>query len=159
RWNGTRWVQDDTLRVFDLARSICRTASTELVSADGKTSIRLASKSTSVAVERLAAADRRHAATVDQWDNDPWLLNTPLGTIDLRTGCLRDHQPLDYITKITAVGPKGPCPRWLRFLGRITGGNQDLIRFLQRMVGYALTGSTQEQALFFLYGTGANGKS
>ena len=110
-------------------------------------------------MERLAEADRRHAATASQWDSDPWLLNTPTGTVDLLTGDLRRHRREDYITKVTAAGPGGSCPLWLIFLERVTNGDSDLQSFLQRMVGYALTGSTREQALFFLYGTGANGKS
>jgi putative DNA primase/helicase len=158
-WSGTRWVEDDTLRVCDLARGICRAASAECGDNEKAIAARLASKGTSAAIERLAAADRRHAATVAEWDTDPWLLNTPSGTIDLRTGGLQRHRRTDYITKSTAVGPAGNCPLWLRFLRRITGDDADLYSFLQRMVGYALTGCTSEHALFFLYGTGANGKS
>src|SRR6185312_13605294 len=110
-------------------------------------------------VERLAAADRRHAATVEQWDSDPWLLNTPTGTIDLRSGTSRTHRCADYLTKVTADGPDGSCPLWMRFLDRVTHGDCEMQGFLQRMIGYCLTGSTREHALFFLYGTGANGKS
>jgi putative DNA primase/helicase len=159
RWDGTRWVEDDTLHAFDLARRICRTASTEHGDAETAAAAKLASKSTVAAVERLAAADRRHAATVSQWDTDLWLLNTPTGTVDLRTGEIHEHRRAEYITKSTVAGPGGDCPLWLRFLDRITGSNSELQSFLQRMSGYALTGSTREHALFFLYGTGANGKS
>jgi len=159
RWDGMRWVDDDTLHVFDLARHICREASAECGDSERTIASKLASKVTSAAIERLAAADRRHAATVGQWDSDPWLLNTPTGTIDLRTGDSREHRRSEHITKITAVGPGGECPLWLRFLRRVTGGDSELQSFLQRMIGYALTGSTREHALFFLYGTGANGKS
>jgi putative DNA primase/helicase len=63
------------------------------------------------------------------------------------------------MTKITAVGPRGDCPRFLAFLNRITGGDAALVSYLQRVLGYALTGVTREHALFFAYGTGANGKS
>jgi len=111
------------------------------------------------AVERLSRADRRIAATVDQWDNDPWLLNTPRGVVDLRTGRTRPHRAEEYVTKITAVSPEGHCPDFLAFLGRITSGDEELIAYLRRVLGYALTGLTREHALFFGYGTGANGKS
>jgi putative DNA primase/helicase len=158
-WDGMRWVDDDTLHVFDLARGVCRAASAECNDTERATAVKVASKATSAAVERLAAADRKHAAKVEQWDADAWLLNTPRGTVDLRTGDIRQHRRGDYITKITSAGPGGDCPLWLRFLDRITGGNSDLVSFLQRMIGYALTGCTREHALFFLYGTGANGKS
>jgi putative DNA primase/helicase len=107
----------------------------------------------------LARSDRRLAATVDQWDADPWQLNTPHGVVDLTTGQARPHIPEDYFTKITAVGPRGDCPQFLAFLSRIAGGDSDLIGYLQRVLGYGLTGLTREHALFFGYGTGANGKS
>ena len=79
--------------------------------------------------------------------------------IDLRTGSLRPHSPLDYTTKMTAVGPGGDCPRFLAFLTTITDGNAEQIAYLRRVLGYRLTGLTREHALFFGYGTGANGKS
>jgi putative DNA primase/helicase len=155
-WDGTVWRFDETLRAFDLSRTICRQASAECNKP--KIAAAIASAKTVAAVERLAKADRRHAATVDQWDADPWSLNTPGGVIDLRTGNSRPHRPDDHTTKITACAPGGDCPLWHRFLARITGGDGELHDFLQRVAGYALTGSTREHALFFGYGTGANGK-
>jgi putative DNA primase/helicase len=156
-WTGTYWRRDDTLLAFDRVRSVRRAATARAESA--KTKRDLARAQTVAAVERLAKADRRLAATVDQWDADPWLLNTPEGTVELRTGKLRSHRRDEYITKITAVPPKrGRRRRWLAFLRRIMDGDRELIQYLQRVVGYALTGSTREHALFFCYGTGANGK-
>jgi len=93
------------------------------------------------------------------WDADSMLLGTPGGTVNLRTGQLEQANPNHYITKITAVAPGGDCPTWRKFLDRITEGNVDLQSYLQRVVGYSLTGSTKEHVFFFLYGTGANGKS
>ena len=110
-------------------------------------------------MERLARADRRIAATIDQWDADPWLMNTPDGIVDLKTGSVRPHRAEDFITKITAVGPGGACERFLAFLDRIAGGDHELVAYLARVFGYGLTGLTREHALFFGYGTGANGKS
>jgi putative DNA primase/helicase len=111
------------------------------------------------AVERLARSDRRIAATIDQWDADPWLLNTPAGMIDLRTGTMRAQRAGDYMTKLTAIGPRGDCPLFLGFLDRITGSDPELVAYFRRVLGYALTGATRDHALFFGYGTGANGKS
>jgi putative DNA primase/helicase len=156
QWDGTRWRFDDTLHAYDLARRICREAAAEC---NNKLSVAIASAKTVAAVERLARADRRIAATVDQWDVDHWLLNTPDGTIDLRTGRSRPHLADDYMTKIVAARPGGDCPRFLRFLDRIAGGDSALVAYVQRVLGYALTGLTSEHALFFAYGTGANGKS
>lgn len=157
RWTGTHWELDDTLLAFDLSRGICREAASECNKP--KTASILASAKTVAAVERLAKADRRLAATVDQWDSDQWLLNTPDGVIDLRTGRTRPHDPGDHLTKITAASPGGDCPTWKTFLDRVTAGDTDLQSFIQRMFGYALTGDTSAHALFFMYGTGANGKS
>jgi putative DNA primase/helicase len=110
------------------------------------------------AIERLARGDHRHAARPEQWDADIYSLNTPGGAIDLRTGEKRKHRPEDYMIKMAAVAPGGDCPRWRQFLGEITNGDTALQQFLQRMAGYSLTGDVSEEALFFLYGTGGNGK-
>ncbi len=158
-WDGARWREDDTLAVFDLCRTICRRASAECGDAKERAAMKIAAAQTVAAIERLARADRRHAALVEQWDADPWLLNTPGGTVDLRTGEILKHRRADHITKITGAPPSGECPLWLSFLDRVTGGDSQLQSFLRRVVGYALTGSTSENALFFLYGSGANGKS
>ena len=155
-WDGTRWKFEDTLKAFDLARAVAREFANACSKPNSKPKIASAAKV--AAIEKLARADRRHAATVDQWDADPWLLNTPDGIIDLRTGNTVSHDPERYMTKITAVAPDGDCPLWRKFLSEITGGDADLQAFLQRISGYALTGSIQEHALFFFYGTGGNGK-
>jgi putative DNA primase/helicase len=157
RWNGAGWAADDTLQVFDLARQGCRDAAAECN--ERRTAVALASAKTVAAVERLARFDRCLAATADQWDRDPYLLNAPDGVIDLRSGQVRPHSPRDYMTKIAAVGPRGDCPRWLAFLNRIFAGNSDLIAYMRRVLGYGLTGLTTEHAQFFAFGTGANGKS
>lgn len=156
-WDGHRWRTEDTLAATDLIRCVCRHAA---VHADNpKIAAKLATSGTVGGVERLARADRRHAATTAEWDADPWLLNTPGGVVDLKTGRQRSHDRADRMTKITTATPSGDCPIWRQFLAEVTGGDADLQAYLQRMAGYTLTGSTQEHALLFLYGTGANGKS
>jgi putative DNA primase/helicase len=156
-WTGAVWERDDTLLAFDLSRAVCREAAAACN--DPRIASAIASAKTVAAVERLARADRRLAATVDQWDADPWALNTPGGVIDLATGQLRQHRSDDYLTRMTAVSPGGSCPAFLRFLDRIAAGDTELAAYLQRVIGYSLTGLTREHALFFAYGTGANGKS
>ena len=96
-----------------------------------------------------------------QTDIDGMLLNTPTGIFDLREGVLRPHDPEAYITKIAHVeyDPTATCPTWERFLGEIFGGDTDLIIYVQRAVGYSMTASTVEQCVFFLHGSGSNGKS
>ena len=155
-WNGQRWEDDQTLLAFDRARQICRTIARGCYEDDMARA--MASAAGVAAVERLAKSDRRLAATPEQWDAAPWLLNTPGGIVDLRTGKLHPHDPAAFMTKITKATPGGECPLWLVFLDRITGGDAELAGFIQRVAGLALTGITRDHALFFGYGTGSNGK-
>jgi putative DNA primase/helicase len=160
RWfhfDGSRWRPDDTLLAFDLARRVCRRAAAECNKP--KVAKLIASAKTTAAVERLAKADRRLAATIDQWDADPWLLNTPGGVVELRTGRMRPHRRENYLTKITAAAPGGAWPVWRAHLLRIMAGDAEMVAYLQRVFGYSLTGSTREHALFFGFGVGANGKT
>ena len=156
-WTGKRWQTEETLAAPHLMRQICREAS--LKADSHRTAAKLASSGTVAGLERLARSDRRHAATAEEWDADPWLLNTPGGVIDLTSGRIRPHDREDRMTKISTATPRGDCPIWRKFLNEVTSGDQALQAYLARMAGYALTGSTREHALFFLYGTGANGKS
>jgi len=86
--NGKVWQQDGTLHAYDEARKICRAASAECNGTEAEKK-GLASAKTVAAVVSLARSDRRMAATIDQWDADPWVLNTPDGVIDLRTGKMK----------------------------------------------------------------------
>ena len=155
-WTGTHWKKDETLSGFDHATHVCTEAAKECQNAKVATSI--ANARTVRAVETIARAHRAHAATVDQWDRDEWLLNTPQCVIDLRTGATLPHDSALHMSKITAVAPGGNCPRWMRFLNEITRQDKELQAYLQRVAGYALTGSIREHAMFFGYGTGRNGK-
>ena len=165
RWlhyDGTRWAQDDTLHAFDRARAICRETALEC----DKPASAVASAATVAAVERLAKADRRLAATATQWDANDWLLNAgnsdTAATFDLRTGNSRAPDPLDYITKKTACrcAPLGTSHHlWTSFIDRVTDGHVELQSFLQRYIGYCCSGLTSEHVFVFAYGTGANGKS
>src|SRR5262249_35114863 len=143
--------------VYELARPICREAASRCKK--DKEARAIASATTIAAVERIARGDRRHQATVDQWDADLMLLNTPDGVDDLRTGTMRPHQARLPQTKMTAVAPSGECPRWRQFLREVTQEDKPLQEFLARIAGYALTGETREHAMFFFHGPGGNGKS
>jgi putative DNA primase/helicase len=155
-WNGVYWKQDGTGRAFHWARELARRLAEDQ---DGKTRYIASKTSFAAGVERFAKHDPKIAVTSDYWDRDPWLLGTPAGTVDLRTGALRPASPDDGITKTTAVTPSGgDCPQWLKFLNEATGEDKGLIRFLQQWCGYCLTGITREHALLFVYGDGGNGK-
>lgn len=96
-----------------------------------------------------------------QFDSERMLLNTSTGTIDLQNRVTKKHDKNDYITKICGVklAETDDCPRWKSFLTEIFNGDENLIHYVQKAVGYTLTGSTVEECIFFLYGTGRNGKS
>jgi putative DNA primase/helicase len=158
-YDGRRWQVDEKKKVFTLSRRLIREAS-HLVNKPAEAK-RLASNKTNMAVVSLAMADEKIAAGAEQWDADPWLLNTPEGVVDLRTGKMRRHAPKDYMTKMTAVAPDAarPTPLWREFLDKVTNADRDFHSYLMRVSGYSLTGITREHALFFLYGPGGNGKS
>ncbi|MEA1619648.1 phage/plasmid primase, P4 family [Erythrobacter sp. T5W1-R] len=151
-YTGTRWQRNETKLAFHFARELAREAS------DGAKGFCKASVANGV--EAFARADPALAVTADQWDRDPWLLGTPGGTIDLRTGELMPARHSDLITKQAGAAPDSGEPvRWLQFLNEATAGDKELMRFLQQVAGYCLTGLTNEHALFFIYGPGGNGKS
>jgi putative DNA primase/helicase len=155
QWTGARWTPDKTSSAYNLIRQHIRGFAGGMHFQDAR---KIANAKTVAAVERMSRTDRRIVTTGDIWDTDIWLLNTPDGTVDLRTGEMRDAQPSDHITKMTAVAPGGDCPTWRAFLDKSLAGDVELIAFIQRVLGYALTGDTREHALFFLYGQGGNGK-
>jgi putative DNA primase/helicase len=155
-WDGTRWRQDNTGLAFDRAREVAR----ELSEGESpKTKATMNRTGFASGVERFA----RHARcfVAEEWDADPFLLGTPAGTVDLRTGRIMPADPRHRITKLAAVGPadQADCPIWLAFLHEATDGDAELVRFLRAWIGYCLTGDTREHALVFGYGPGGNGKS
>lgn len=96
-----------------------------------------------------------------QFDSDIDLFNVQNGYLDLKTSTLMEHDKSKYFTKISNVEftDKIGCSLWLEFLDQIFDGDKALIDYMQRAVGYSLSGSTQEQMMFILYGNGRNGKS
>jgi putative DNA primase/helicase len=153
-WTGCHWKPEATGLAFEWARQLARKLS------DGQPpSIRKTAFASGV--ERFARVDRIFAVTSEHWDRDPFLLGTPDGTVDLRTGVLRPADPADKISRLTAIAPAETpdCPLFLAFLQEATGDDPALIRFLQMFFGYALSGITTEHALLFIFGAGGNGKS
>jgi putative DNA primase/helicase len=157
-WNHTHWQADETRQVFDELREFTRAACARVSKKEGRAGggARFCS-----GAEKFCQADRRVAITADRFDQHDWLLGTPGGVVDLRTGEIHPARPDDYITRQTAVAPAPPgtpCPQWSRFIEEATGGDAELAGFLKRYAGYALTGLTNEQCLLFVSGLGGNGK-
>jgi putative DNA primase/helicase len=111
------------------------------------------------AMVSLAQSEIEVVLPVTKMDADPYLLGVPNGVVDLRTGTFREARREDYVTKIAGApyDARARCPNWEAFLKEVLP--DDVVAYLQRAVGYVLTGLTVEEVLFVLYGTGANGKS
>ena len=160
-WNGSRWEKDEQLRVQFVVSAALRHyvnfgPGSELAEAQKK------DLNSSKALARVASMCTNRPllrATVDQWDRDPWVINTPTGVISLKDGTQCQHAREQYCAKSTAVSPGGDCPLWMSHLDRITGSDLDLQAYLQRAAGYSLTGDTSEHVFFFCFGAGGNGKS
>jgi putative DNA primase/helicase len=172
-WDGARYAADGTRRetrfaletVAAIHREAARVTAGEK-RADGLTAKDLSkwardSESATRVQAMISLAAARMAVAPDVFDCDPWVLNCRNGVLDLRTGKLAAHDPSQRFTKITAApyDPAERAPGWLAFLDRITGGDESLVSFLKRVLGYSLTGSVREQVFFLAYGRGANGKS
>jgi putative DNA primase/helicase len=154
RWEGDRWRLIETLWVFHQVRLIAREYAK--IFEDKK----LAKDAATAAIERAARNDPRHDTSADAWNLDTKIFNGAGITINLGTGEFYPARKEDYCTKIAAVAPKRlDIPLWRSFLDQVTGGDAELQQYLQRMAGYCMTGITSEHVMFFLYGTGANGKS
>jgi putative DNA primase/helicase len=112
-------------------------------------------------VRQIVEADPRIAIRTESFDSDPDVLNTPGGIVDLKTGALRAHSPAALLSKQTKVAPDValPAPEWRRFLIETTAADVTMIRYLQRVAGYLLTGSVREQIFWVIWGPGGNGKS
>lgn len=162
RFDGNSWRREET----KLAHHYARQLATSMADDDPKAKP-LRKVHVWEAIERGARTVREFVATSADWNRDPWLLGTPRGTVDLRTGVLRDGDPADHICRLTAAppvplerfDPARDCPRWMAFLDEALGGDPEAIRFLRMWGGYCLTGETKEHALVFVYGRGGSGKS
>ena len=168
-WTGSHWEVDASGEVERRAKSTVSEIYRQAAESDnfkerealGKFALQSEDQKRILAMVRLAQSEPGIPVAPGQFNVDPWLLNCQNGTIDLRTGELRPHAQADLLTCVVPVDyvPNAPCVLWEKFIYRIQGDNIDLYEFLQRSLGYTLTGSCREQCLFILWGSGANGKS
>jgi putative DNA primase/helicase len=168
-WDRTVWKSDPgDVRAIELGKSISRGLWEHVatMSADKArdSHIRFAKSSESynsiVSAVRLARGLPGVAISHDELDADPWLLNAVNGTIDLRTGTLHPHDPEQLHSRIagTWFDPDATAPRWEKFLATILP-DPEIRTYVQRAIGYTLTGLTTEQVMFLAIGNGSNGKS
>jgi P4 family phage/plasmid primase-like protien len=167
-WTGTHWQCDTSGQVMRLAKQTIKRLARRIEHLDDSAaSALLAHIKVSLSTGKLKAmiecaqSEAGIPVQPEDFDTHPWLLNCANGTLDLRTGELRPHDRADLLTFALPVAYDATalCPTWDAFLHRIMGGNQNLIAFLKRAVGYALTGVIREHILFILWGVGRNGKS
>lgn len=168
-WDGYRWGPDVTGELMRRAKDVADAMYAEIAKGSTKDEQEMifrharasGGKNALKNMVELAQSEWPIPVALDQLDQQPWLLNCLNGTVDLRTGTLHPHRREDLITKLVPIvyDPKAPCTRWEQFLTQIMGEDRDLIAYLQRAIGYSLTGNTTEQVFFVLHGRGANGKS
>ena len=168
-WNGARWQVDHDLLAEDvinqqlrrIAVEVLRTGATEREKKESRaraTAMCSAGKAASVAT--ILKSKRAIAVGQELLDSDNWVLNTPNGLVNLKTGELSPPDPDALCTRSTEVPvDRGAgCPRWQQFLLEATRNDADLVAYLQRLCGFALTGSVREQQLTFIWGPGGSGK-
>lgn len=170
-YDGKRWRNDDTGRMKILTDKVVDNMKNEkLFVADGIDQEDMEkfryrhwkdSRNHNKKVNMMKECEHLLPVTNETFDNDFNLFNVQNGFVNLKAGKLNDHERTNYFTKISNVEytDKADCPKWDEFLDDIFLGNQELVRFIQRAVGYSLSGYTSEQVLFVLYGNGRNGKS
>lgn len=159
-WDGKLWRKDDTEYVERSAKDMmCRlTLSQSRAIANHARKCQSLSKISSMI--ELAKSEPGISMQPEDFDRGLFLLNCNNGTIDLTTGDILPHSRLNFITRIVNADydPQAKAPTWEWFLNDIFMGNNELVEFVNRSIGYSLTGSTKEQCFFILYGKGNNGK-
>ena len=168
-WTETHWENDRIEHVMQLAKRTIRSMAEWIEYTEDNDQAKLIMKHIKssmsanrlIAMLRLAQSEEGIPVVPEALDTNPWLLNCRNGTLDLKTSTIRPHQRDDYITHCLNVDydPAATCPTWERFLLDIMGGNTKLVTFLQRAIGYSMTGAIKEHVLFILHGAGENGKS
>ena len=166
-WDGRRWSNDNTYAVTRKTKAVTRQLYTGAAKIqddrERRETLKFLIKSESTAKVKAMHELLKSEVPIlpEQLDQNKWLLNLENGTYDLKTAEFKQHNSKDYITKLAPVeyDENATCPLWIEFVNEIMAGDLHMISFLQQVIGYALTGDTSEQAMFILYGLGANGKS
>ncbi len=168
-WDGRRWQRDATNEAMRRAKATVRAIYEEAANEpDVDTRKAVANHARKSEAEprlrhmvELAKSEPGIPVTPEEFDSDPWLLTCLNGTVELRTGRIREHRRDDLITKLspTEFESEATDEDWERVLSEACGGSPDLIAFLARALGYSITGDTSEEKLFFIHGPAASGKS
>ena len=165
-WDGCRWTEDQTGQVKRLADELLQQLVRDAETLPNREELlKHVRRTRSSKAKEAMLHEAQHLPGIpilpNELDRYKDALNVRNGILDLKTGQLRPHDRKLCFSMLADAEylPDAVCPRWLGFLDDVTGGDKALQRYIQRMVGYFLTGSTREQCIFFLYGSGSNGKS
>jgi putative DNA primase/helicase len=167
-WDGLQWQRDDVGMVMEMAKALARGiySEGEALADDARVAIAKHARSSQQsarlkAMLELAQSVPELVVEPAGLDAHDMLLGVGNGVVNLKNGTLQPANPADRISRHSPVmyDPEAKCPQFLSFIEQVTGGDKDLAKYLQHVVGYSLTGLATEQCLFFLYGNGANGKS
>jgi putative DNA primase/helicase len=167
--DGIKWIQDQCSQVQATAKDMVNSWYSEAVKitdqdrqdAFKKHARKCEATSRISAMIQQLPSEPGISVLPEVFDQDPMVLNCLNGTLDLRTFELKPHNPDDRITRVAPLeyDPDATCPRWEQFILEIMDGDEDQAAYIQRILGYSLTGLTKEQVWFFLWGKGSNGKS
>ncbi|EJV41779.1 phage/plasmid primase, P4 family [Bacillus toyonensis] len=168
-WDGKRWKSGGENDVRNLITDCFRKLAIECIGDEDKKHIlkhALKCEGASARDNMMKEMKPKLAAEMSDFDSNKYLLNLENGVLDLKTGVLKPHNMSFMMTKLSDVryDKNATCPNWLNYLKttiRDDNGETDyeLIDYLQKLVGYSLTGDTTEQGIYFLFGDGRNGKS
>lgn len=174
-WDGAKWATDAdaeaAMLVMEFADELYSQAHVAMAAATDKPAKARAEALMRAACKLRTATGQKnilkiaaailHDGQPEDYDADPWILNTPGGIVDLRTGETREHNHRDKCTKITAcpVDFHAKADMWNAFIDHVTGGDVEFARYLQMLAGMAAVGAVYEEGLVISYGPGGNGKS
>lgn len=161
-WRDGRWRRDTTGHAQRAAKDTARQLWEEAYGDDAAVKWAISSQQETRlrAMLEVAASEPGIALAADDFDRDPFLLACGNGTLDLRTGKLRAHDPADLISLGNEIDydPDAACPLWQKFLHEVFDGDAELVSYIKRVIGYMLTGDSREQVVFVFHGAGCNGK-
>lgn len=161
-YDGRKWIYDLTGNIKAMTEDVIRDMAEETYEDEKAHQKHLKyTRSNKGKVNMLKEAEHKLSILPSAFDKDKEVFNCQNGVLNLKTGELRNHDYKEYLTKISKVEytDKSDCPQWEAFLQQIFDYDNELVEFIQRAVGYSLSGSTREQVMFILHGNGRNGKT
>lgn len=161
-WDEKRWVLTERLEAHELVKEMLYGLRDASPSKEVLKKIESAMSYSKIkAILQTAASLPFMSALHDEFDADPYLVNLQNGTYDLRLDEMRPHSPLDRLTMVAGASydPKATCPRWDAVIKQSLGGDESLIDYFYRALGYAMTGLTIEKRFWIIQGKGDSGKT